>query len=133
MMNYLNREGIKHSSERIAELPKETKHIVLVEDALDLLAEIPPESIDLVVCDPPYNLDIASWDTFVNYLDWASCWIEEIPRILEKSGNFVLFGGMQFQDEKGGGGAGDFVSHIFDNQSITYPRLCVNHSRVSVY
>jgi len=102
MMNYMNRTGIKHSSEREAILPNETMHAVIVSDVLDLLPEIPDQSIDLIVCDPPYNLDIATWDSFGRYVDWAAKWLEEIPRLLADTGNFVIFGGMQFQDEKGG-------------------------------
>jgi site-specific DNA-methyltransferase (adenine-specific) len=55
-----------------------------------------------VLIDPPYNLDIAHWDKFDNYLDWAKQWLDEIPRILSDSGSCVIFGGFQFRDLKKG-------------------------------
>lgn len=102
MMNYFNKTGRKHSSIRSYKTPKETKHVVIVKDVMDLIKELPNSSIQLIICDPPYNLNIANWDRFDSYLGWASKWIDEIPRILTDYGSFVIFGGLQYQDERGG-------------------------------
>lgn len=101
-MNYLRKQGKKHSSERELAPPDTTYHAVLISDVLNLLQRIPDHSVQLVVCDPPYNLDIAQWDAFDHYIDWAAQWLAHIPRILTDTGNLVIFGGIQFQDEKGG-------------------------------
>lgn len=79
-----------------------TYHAVYTGDATEFLKTVPDSSIDLILIDPPYNLDLAVWDTYENYLHWARTWLDEIFRILKKSGNCVIFGGFQFQDLKKG-------------------------------
>ena len=102
MMNKMSREGIPHKSQRDWQLPAITYHAVLNVDVLDLLRKIPDNSIQLMVCDPPYNLDIATWDRFSNYIEWAKLWLDEISRIITDYGNIVIFGGLQFQEVKRG-------------------------------
>ncbi|MDE6340396.1 MAG: site-specific DNA-methyltransferase, partial [Muribaculaceae bacterium] len=79
-----------------------TFHAIFIQDAIEFLKEIPANSIQLILIDPPYNLEIANWDTFPNYIEWASKWIDEIHRVLTDSGNCVIFGGFQFQDLRQG-------------------------------
>lgn len=103
MMNYINKTtDIKHKSERTFQLPDETSHLVAQTDCIDFLKTLPNESIQLVLIDPPYNIAMADWDVFGNYIDWASGWIEESQRVLTKSGSFVIFGGIQFENAKSG-------------------------------
>jgi site-specific DNA-methyltransferase (adenine-specific) len=66
------------------------------------LKTIPDNSIQLVIVDPPYNLDLEAWDSFTDYLSWAKQWLDHIYRILTDNGNCVIFGGFQFQDLKQG-------------------------------
>jgi DNA modification methylase len=80
-----------------------TSHIVAVADCLAALRRIPDRSIQLVICDPPYNINVAAWDDLENYVDWAGQWLREVERVLLPSGNFVLFGGLQYQGEAGSG------------------------------
>ena len=101
-MNLIRKTGQRHSSERDFILPETTYHYVAVEDCLNLLRQIPSDSIQLVICDPPYNLEIAAWDHLPNYTAWASDWIEEVVRVLSPTGSFILFGGTQYQNETGG-------------------------------
>jgi DNA modification methylase len=68
-----------------------------------VLAKIPDRSIQLVICDPPYNINVAAWDDLSHYVDWAGQWLREVERVLAPSGNFVLFGGLQYQSEAGSG------------------------------
>jgi site-specific DNA-methyltransferase (adenine-specific) len=35
-------------------------------------------------------------------MDWAAKWLDEMPRILNDHGNLVIFGGFQFQSDRGG-------------------------------
>lgn len=79
-----------------------TFHIPLIKDSLELLKELPDESVQLVIADPPYNIDIEEWDKYENYLEWAKKWIHEVYRVLKKTGNFVLFGGFQFESAERG-------------------------------
>ena len=104
-MNRLRKNGLAHSSARAAVDPgtAPTSHIVAVSDCLDVLAKIPDGSIQLVICDPPYNISVAAWDDFSHYVDWAGKWLREVERVLAPSGNLALFGGLQYQGEAGSG------------------------------
>lgn len=101
-MNWMNRNGISHSSKIEFKIPERTYHAIYIEDAVKFLKKVPDSSVQLVVIDPPYNLDLASWDSFNNYMDWAKQWLSEIERVLTDNGNFVIFGGFQYQDIKTG-------------------------------
>lgn len=102
MMNKLNKENISHSSSREAFTPEVTQHIISISDCVDFLKTLPSKSVQLILIDPPYNIDMAHWDTFSNYIDWAKAWITESERILKDTGSFVIFGGIQFENEKSG-------------------------------
>jgi DNA modification methylase len=94
-----------HSSARAAAAPtaSPTSHIIAVEDCLETLRRIPSQAVQLVICDPPYNINVAAWDDVADYVDWAGRWLSEVERVLTPSGNFVLFGGLQYQGEAGSG------------------------------
>lgn len=104
-MNALRKSGRPHSSLRAAIAPtlNPTSHIIAVGDCLQVLHTIPSQSIQLVICDPPYNINMAAWDELANYVDWAGRWMSEVERVLAPSGNFVIFGGLQYQGEAGSG------------------------------
>ena len=104
-MNLLRKNGMPHSSARAAAVPtaSPTSHIIAVEDCLETLRRIPSQAIQLVICDPPYNINVAAWDDVADYVDWAGRWLSEVERVLTPSGNFVLFGGLQYQGEAGSG------------------------------
>lgn len=101
-MNWLQKNGISHSSNIQFVVPEKTYHGIFIKDAVEFLKKIPDASVQLVLIDPPYNLDLAHWDTFRDYIDWAKQWLSEVQRILSDSGNFVVFGGFQYQDVKKG-------------------------------
>jgi len=101
-MNALKKRGNTHKSHIEANKIQKTYHGLFVEDAIEFLKKMPDNSVQLILIDPPYNIDLAHWDTFENYLDWAKQWIDEIYRILTDSGNCVIFGGFQYQDLKKG-------------------------------
>lgn len=101
-MNRMNRDGVAHKSDIKFEVPDQTYHGIFTEDAIAFLKRIPDSSIQLVLIDPPYNLELASWDNFNNYIGWAKQWLNEISRILSDNGNFAIFGGYQYQDVKKG-------------------------------
>lgn len=96
------RDGIEHSTAvHVTEFDK-TYHAIYIKDAIRFLRNLPDNSVQLVLVDPPYNLDLEYWDRFPNYLDWAKQWIDEIYRVMSDNGNCVIFGGFQFQDLKQG-------------------------------
>lgn len=101
-MNQLKKNGGVHSS-AVAEINAPyTIHGVFIQDAIDFLKTLPDSSVQLILVDPPYNLDLDTWDSFHNYIDWAKGWLDEIYRVLSDSGNCVIFGGFQYQDLKKG-------------------------------
>ena len=103
-MNALKKAGKAHSSmPEPAGAVERTVHAVLQMDCRDLLRRLPDESVQLIVCDPPYNIQAASWDRFQNYREWAAGWLDESARVLAPSGNLAIFGGLQYQAEAGGG------------------------------
>lgn len=63
---------------------------------------LPDESVQLICIDPPYNLELAGWDIYDNYIEWAAKWLDEAYRVLSKNGSMVIFGGIQFRDVKSG-------------------------------
>ncbi|NLZ80571.1 MAG: site-specific DNA-methyltransferase [Clostridiales bacterium] len=70
-------------------------------DALKKLKEIPDVSIDLIVTDPPYNLNKdygKSQDKleFDDYLEFSRKWLNESKRILKKDGTIYIFMGMRY-------------------------------------
>lgn len=73
-----------------------------ISDCCEFLKRIPDNSIQLICIDPPYNLELAGWDTYDNYIEWASEWLDEAYRVLSDSGSMVIFGGIQFRDVKSG-------------------------------
>ena len=70
-------------------------------DAIELFKDIPDNSIDLIVADPPYNLgkdygnnhDILG---FEEYLDFSRKWISEAKRTLSENGTIYIFMGVRF-------------------------------------
>jgi site-specific DNA-methyltransferase (adenine-specific) len=101
-LNRLKRDGETHSAAISGIKASRTVHGVFIQDAIEFLKTLPDSSIQLVLIDPPYNLDLDYWDSFQNYLDWAKQWLDQIARILTDSGNCVIFGGFQYQDLKKG-------------------------------
>jgi DNA modification methylase len=62
-------------------------------DALDLLKELPSESIDLVMTSPPFALQRQKEYGNLNqeaYVDWLLQFTVEVKRVLKNTGSFVL-------------------------------------------
>ena len=91
--------------------PNESRICLSVTDCLDFLNGIPDKSVQLICIDPPYNLELAQWDVYDNYIAWASKWIGESYRVLADDGNMAVFGGTQFRDVKSGDLV-DIIHHV---------------------
>ena len=126
-MNAMYRNGEKHSSNRDLPigLPERTEHVVEVCNCLELLEQIPDESIQLIVCDPPYNILLAEWDQHKDYIKWASAWLEEAQRVLSPTGSIVIFGGLQYQGEAGSGDLISIINHMRHNSDMLLVNLIV--------
>jgi site-specific DNA-methyltransferase (adenine-specific) len=62
-------------------------------DCLEGLKQLEDNSIDLVIADPPYNINKDDWDSFNNleYINWMNKWIIEVSRVLKDNGSFYFF------------------------------------------
>lgn len=52
---------------------------------------LPDKSVNLIVVDPPYNINKAEWDKIPNYINWCGKWILECQRVLKDNGSFYWF------------------------------------------
>ena len=70
--------------------------IVLI-DCQDGLAHLPPACADLIIADPPYNLnkDFGVWKELEQkprWLEWCKRWLQQCERILKPNGNIFVYG-----------------------------------------
>ena len=61
-------------------------------DCLDLMQSIPDNSIDMVLCDPPYGTTQCKWDSIIPF---EPMW-EQLKRITKDNGAICLFGSEPF-------------------------------------
>lgn len=101
-INRMNKDNIKHKTAVDFETPEKSVQLLMIKDCLEALKELPDKSVQLICIDPPYNLDLADWDTYDNYMDWCADWLNECWRVLKNEGSLVIFGGTQFRDERSG-------------------------------
>lgn len=67
-------------------------------DCVEVMAKLEPESVDAVVCDPPYSLEFMGrgWDkheTPLHFQQWCQTWAEGAMRVLKPGGHLLAFGG----------------------------------------
>lgn len=61
-------------------------------DCLDIFGQLDPQSMDAVICDPPYGTTACKWDSVIPFAPmWAG-----IKRVLKPRGACVLFGSQPF-------------------------------------
>ena len=74
-----------------------TEHEFRAGDCLQVMSEMPSESIDLVITDPPFNIGkyyggvYEDKKQFDEYLEWCKKWLTECIRLLKKDGSLYLF------------------------------------------
>lgn len=65
-------------------------------DCMDILPQLPCESVDLIIADPPYYRMKGSFDFVFHsekeYLEWCSLWVAECCRVLKPTGAFYCWG-----------------------------------------
>lgn len=66
-------------------------------DSIELLKQLPDECADLIVADPPYNLDkdFGHWkekERKEQWLPWCKIWLGECERILKPGGSIFVYG-----------------------------------------
>jgi site-specific DNA-methyltransferase (adenine-specific) len=68
------------------------RNVTILGDCLELMKNLPDESIDLILCDLPYNTTRLKWD---KEIDLDKLWIEYL-RLITKKGAIVLFANQPF-------------------------------------
>ncbi len=126
-LNAMDRDGARHSSLRDIDVkvPNYTSHVIETADCCDLLSRLPDNSVQLIVCDPPYNIQLADWDKHEDYITWASVWLREAERVLSPSGNIAIFGGLQYQGEAGSGDLLSIIQHMRDASDMLLANLII--------
>ena len=123
-MNFLKKNGKNHSSHVNFKIPEKTYHGFFTQDSVKFLKTLPDSSIQLILIDPPYNLDLAKWDTFTNYMEWAKEWLSEVERVLAERGSFVIFGGYQYQNGKKGDLL-EIMHHLRHDSDLLFVNLII--------
>ena len=93
---------LKYKTSSDFKIPDRTMVCLRIMDCCEFLKKLPDNSVQLICIDPPYNLELAGWDIYDNYIEWAEKWLKEAYRVLSASGSLVIFGGIQFRDVKSG-------------------------------
>lgn len=69
--------------------------VILEGDCLDLLRNIPDESVDVTFADPPFNLG-KKYNRYKDkqgldlYLEWCREWIGELVRVTKPTGSIFI-------------------------------------------
>lgn len=93
---------------------KKDNYTLFLGDVLEVLKNMPSESVDLIFTSPPYNLDlgkrkdtnIATYDTwndnldYQEYCDWQIAILDECFRILKKNGQLFYNHKDKFKNEE---------------------------------
>ena len=126
-MNALRKRRAAHSSEQLIPKgrPSRTIHSAVTMDCHELLTRLPDRSVQLIVCDPPYNIQLAHWDKHADYLSWATRWLREAERVLADTGNLVVFGGLQYQGEADSGDLLTLISYMRRNSAMRLVNLII--------
>ena len=61
-------------------------------DCLEVMKDIPDQSIDMILCDPPYGTTACQWDIIIPF---ESMW-KQLKRVIKLDGAIVLFGSEPF-------------------------------------
>lgn len=84
------------SAEAVAEDCAAPLDSIICGDSLDVLRKIAPNSVNLVIADPPYNRDKtfneyqSSLMNAGSYADWSQQWLAELHRILKPNGTLYV-------------------------------------------
>ncbi len=64
------------------------------QDVFNFLEELEDNSIDLMIADPPYGINIDEWDKFESeesYLEFTFKWIDKMLPKLKNNGSLYIF------------------------------------------
>ena len=75
----------------------EKTQIIVNDDCIKKMKEIDADSVDIIICDPPYNIgkdfgNNSDKQKMDDYLNWCDEWIAECIRILKPEGTLYIYG-----------------------------------------
>ncbi len=81
-------------NERVDTMPHDE---ILLQDCIEGMGQLPDDSVQLIVADPPYNLnkDFGPYkerERSDNWLPWSRKWLDECGRVLAPGGNIFVYG-----------------------------------------
>ena len=87
-------------SENVSENTKKKKlkyNIIYNQDCIKGMKKIQDKTVDMVICDPPYNIGKNFGNNKYNqeiykYIEWCKEWIDECLRILKDDGTMFIYG-----------------------------------------
>lgn len=70
---------------------------ITIGDCIEGMRSLPGNSVDLIVADPPYNLnkDFGAWketERKNDWLSWTKAWLNEAERVLKPGGSIFVYG-----------------------------------------
>ena len=73
------------------------QQVILLEDCIEGMKQLLDNSVDIIICDPPYNIgkDFGNnkyKDTMDKYLSWCDKWLKQCIRILKPRGTLYIYG-----------------------------------------
>jgi site-specific DNA-methyltransferase (adenine-specific) len=75
--------------------PRQSHARFYLADCLDVFKQLPPQSVDVIVTSPPYNIGVRYnryQDTLsgAEYLEWTNTWVAAAARVLRPDGSLFL-------------------------------------------
>ena len=86
---------IKDISKKMDIKPK--TQVIYNEDCISGMKKIKDDSVDIIICDPPYNIgkdfgNDSDKQEMDDYLKWCDLWITECIRIIKPTGTIYIYG-----------------------------------------
>jgi len=88
---------VKKETSIVAALPAIETNVIHCCDCITGMKQLANESVDIVICDPPYNIgkdfgNDSDKQNITLYLEWCDKWIVEGLRILRPKGTMYIYG-----------------------------------------
>ena len=70
---------------------EDIKNKIIHGDCIEVMENMSDKSVNLIIADPPYNINKADWDKIPNYIEWLGSKLLETQRVLKDNGSLYLF------------------------------------------
>ena len=101
-------------------------------DCLAELAKLPDKSVDALITDPPYNINLAGWDNFTELAEFH----KQAKRVVKPGGFYAFFGQMPTLADwhSAAMGAGfKFLEHVSWVKRLVTPSVRLSRSHESIF